>query len=183
MVETPRAVRSYLKTASPRFRDIYEALARAVRELFPDAEGSFDPRMPGWKIPRRRRVDPASVKGTLDPNRAQVYLVERKSGITLHLWSPVDFDGFRRRKAELERAGFKLMVGGLQFNRKSEYPIDLVVELLRDVKKSLEEDARAVPPRTKSQGPSPARGENADHKALLRELDEWSSEPPMDGGD
>ena len=183
MVGTPQAVRSYLKSASPRFFTVYESIARAVREMFPEAETSFQFRMPGWKIPRPRRVDPASVEGTLDPNWAQVYLVERKSGITLHLWNPVDFNGFRRRKEELERAGFKFMAGCIQFNRKSEYPVGLVVELLRDVKKSLEEDGRAVAPRVKGRGPAAPQGEDADHKELLRELDEWSSEPPMDGGD
>src|SRR5437867_11007966 len=135
MVETQKTVQSYLKTASPRFREIHESLGRAVRELFPDAQVSFEFKMPGWKVPRRRPVDPSSVAGTADPNWVQIYLVERKSGITLHLLNPVDFNGFRRHREALERAGFKLMVGGLQFTRKSAYPIGLVVDLLKDVEK------------------------------------------------
>ena len=121
MVDASEATQTYLEKASPRFREVHAAIGRAVRDLFAGAEPSFRFRMPGWKIPRPRKVDPASVAGTLDPNWVQVHLVERKSGITLHLWNPVDLNGFRRRKAELERAGFKLMVGCLQLTRKSEY--------------------------------------------------------------
>jgi len=39
-----------------------------------------DARLP---IARRRWIDPKAVNGTLDPNWVQMYLVERKSGITL----------------------------------------------------------------------------------------------------
>jgi hypothetical protein len=175
------SARTYLAKASPRFRQVYETLERSVRELFPDAEASFQFRMPGWKIPRPRRVDPAAVKGTLDPNWVQIYLVERKSGITLHLWNPVDFNGFRRRKKELERAGFKLMVGCLQFNRKSEYPTGLLVDLLKDVKTSLVEDESRDTAPTAKRSPS-ARSPGMDPK-LRAQVDEWSAEPPMDGGD
>ena len=182
MDEGSKAARSYVEKATPRFREVYESLARAVHELFPDASDSFQFKMPGWKIPRRRRVDPKSVAGTLDPNWVQIYLVERKSGITLQLWNPVDFNGFRRHRAELERAGFKLMVGCIQFNGKSAYPIGLVVDLLKDIEKSLEEDGR-VP--AKEKGGTPAKKAPAGPKdeALLREVEEWASEPPMDGGD
>jgi len=183
MAGTTQAVRSYLEKASPRFREIHESLARAVRELFPDAETSFQFRMPGWRILRPRRVAPASVRGTLAPNWVQVYLVERKSGITLHLWDPVDFNGFRNRKAELERAGFKLMVGCLRFNRKSEYPIDLAVELLKDVRNALQKDGTLRPKRVESKPPAPIHHKESKGEALRRQVEEWSSEPPMDGGD
>jgi uncharacterized protein YdhG (YjbR/CyaY superfamily) len=180
---TTRTAMAYLGKASPRFREVHASLGRAIENLFPDARSAFEYGMPGWRIPRPRRVDPASVKGTIDPNWVHVFLAERKAGITLNLWNPVDVGGFRKRKRELERAGFKVMVGCLQFNRKSEYPIGLVVELLKDIRNSLEEDGRAATPWPKSRGPAPAKGEDEEHKALLRELDEWSSEPPMDGGD
>jgi hypothetical protein len=179
---------TYLTTASARFRQIYAALERSVLEIFPDAEASFQSRMPGWRIPRPRHVDPASAQGTLDPNWVQIYLVERKSGITLHLWNPVDFNGFRRRDKELERAGFKLMVGSVRFNRKSEYPIGLVVDLLKDAKASLVDDERrgGKPPSEKGRPPaskSKAAPRPAMDPKLRAEIDEWSAEPPMDGGD
>src|SRR5437867_5409645 len=99
MTEPSEAVRAYLKGASPRFREIHASLARAVREIFPEAEIAFQFKMPGWRIPRLpRRVDLKSVRGTLDPNWAQIYVVERKSGITLNLWNPVDFNGFRTHR-------------------------------------------------------------------------------------
>src|SRR5213592_1725214 len=93
---------AYLKKASPRFRELYATFERAVRERFPDAEASFQFPMPGWRVRRRRRVDPASVVGTLDPNWVQIYLEERKFGTILHLWNPIDVNGFRKRKADLE---------------------------------------------------------------------------------
>ncbi len=139
-----RSAASYLKKTSPRFREIHETLGRTVYTLFPEAEPAFAFGMPGWRIARRRRIDPGSVRGTLDPNWVQVYLVERKSGVTLHLWNPVDFNGAHRRRAELSRVGFKVMVGCLQFNRKSDYPMDAVRRLLEEVRRSLEADARAA---------------------------------------
>ena len=183
MPDPSHAVWSYLDRASPRFREVFESLARAVKEVFPDAEASFQFRMPGWKIPRRRDVDPKSVKGTLDPNWVQIYLVERRSGITLHLWNPVGVQGFQRHKAELERAGFKLMVGSLRFNRKSGYPIALVVGLLKDIEASLVEDARIPAEEARRGEPAAAKSKVPMDDALRRQLDEWSTEPPMDGGD
>ena len=181
----PTSEARYLARASPRFREVYASLAEAIHRLFPDAEALFESRMPGWRIPRRRRVDPATVKGPLDPNWVQVHLVERKSGITLHLWNPADLNAFRYRKAELERAGFKLLVNSIQFNRKSAYPTDLVVSLLEDVKKSLEQDAARGAEEAKAGVPvtAPAGAQETKDEALRRQLDEWASEPPMDGGD
>jgi len=182
MGEPSNEVGSYVRAASPRFHEIYKSVARAVHELFPDATDSFQFKMPGWKVPRHRKVDPESMEGTLDPNWVQIYLVERKAGITLHLWNPVDFNGFRGHRAELERAGFKLMVGCIQFNGKSEYPIGLVVDLLKDIEKSLEEDGRVAV--TEKRGtPAKKAPAGAKDEALLREVEEWASEPPMDGGD
>ncbi|TLZ55006.1 MAG: DUF1801 domain-containing protein [Methanobacteriota archaeon] len=182
MTKSPREGRESLARASPRFRAIHESIGRAVRDLFPEAVTAFDFGMSGWRIPRRRRVDPESVKGTIDPNWVHIFLAERKAGITLNLWNPVDFNGFRRHRAELERAGFKLMVGCIQFNRKSEFPIGLVVDLLKDIEKSLEEDERVA---VTGKGGTPAKKAPAGPKdeALLREVEEWASEPPMDGGD
>jgi len=135
--------KEYLAKSSPRFRETYGALDRAIRGLFPEAEAVFAFGMPGWKIARRRWIDPKSVKGTLDPNWVQIYFVERKSGITLHLWNPADFNGMRRHDKELARVGLKVMVGCMQFNRKGDYPIDVVKSLLEDVRRSLETDAKS----------------------------------------
>jgi len=137
-----KLVDTYLKKTSPRFREIDDRLDRTIRALFPEAQRVFAYGLPGWRIPRRRWIDPKSVDGTIDPNWVNVFLAERKAGITLHLWNPVDFNAMQRRKADLSNAGFKVMVGCLQFNRKSGYPIDAVRRLLEDVKRSLEADAK-----------------------------------------
>lgn len=133
---------AYLKKTSLRFREINDRLDRTIRALFPEAERVFAYGIPGWRIARRRWIDPKSVKGTIDPNWVHIFLAERKAGITLHMWNPVDFNAMQRRKAELSGAGFKVMVGCLQFNRKSEYPLEAIGRLLEDVKRSLEADAK-----------------------------------------
>lgn len=141
-----KALAAYLEDASPRFRQVHAALTQSIQALFPDAEPAFAFGMTGWRIPRRRWINPRSVRGTLDPNWVQIYLVERKSGMTLHLWNPADFGVMHRRETELSRVGFKVMVGCIQFNRKADYPIETVDRLLEDVKRSLEDDAKAGRP-------------------------------------
>lgn len=137
-----KPVEAYLKKTSPRFRGINDELDRTIHRLFPENERVFVYGLPGWRIARRRRIDPKSVKGTIDSNWVHIFLAEREAGITLHIWNPVDFNAMQRRKAELSGAGFKVMVGCLQFNRKSDYPVDAVRPLLEDVRRSLEADAK-----------------------------------------
>jgi len=137
-----KPVETYLQKTSPRFREINDELDRTIHRLFPEAERVFAYHLPGWRIARRRWIDPKSVKGTIDPNWVHIFLAERKAGITLHMWNPVDFNAMQRRKAELSDAGFKVMVGCLQFNRKSEYPLEAISRLLQDAKRSLEADAK-----------------------------------------
>jgi len=67
----------------PEIPGDFETFDRAVQRRFPEAEAWFAVGMPGCRIARRRWIDPKAVNGTLDPNWVQMYLVERKSGITL----------------------------------------------------------------------------------------------------
>jgi hypothetical protein len=119
-------------TFSPRLQAIHGELDRRIRKLFPGAQASTDWNMLGWKVRRPRRVE--WTHGTMDPNLLYVGIAERKSGITLHIWNPVEHDGLNRREAQLSAAGFKVMVGCLQFNRKGDYPVDAVVGILEGIK-------------------------------------------------
>lgn len=119
-------------TGSPRFAAVRSALESEVIRLFPDARPSSDYNMAGWRIPRPRRID--SWKGTIDPNFVHIFLAERKNGITLHFWNPYNPYGLKQNAATFEAAGFKVMVGCLQFNRKGEFPMAAVARLLESVR-------------------------------------------------
>lgn len=132
MDETAR----YLKSSPPAFQETFVQVDRIVRRTFPSAKAVFQWGMPGWSIQRKHAPDPAEVKGTMDPRFIAILLAARKQGITLHLWNPADYYGLDRSKAELVEAGFKVMRGCLQFNRKQPYPIAVVEKLLKGVRKT-----------------------------------------------
>ena len=130
--------RASLDESSDRFKQVYADIEAVVRGIFPTAERVVAYKMPGFKI----RIGDEGVKswrGTIDPNYLQLFLVERKSGITLHLWNPRDYDGLERRRAELSAVGFKVMRGCIQWNRKQAYPVETVRSLLESVKQHLQE--------------------------------------------
>lgn len=95
--------------------------------------------MHGWRV--RRPTDITAWKGTIDPNYVHVFVAERKQGITLHLWSPYETGGLKQHEADLKAAGFKVMVGCLQFNRKAAYPVHAVVPVLASIAAQMKADA------------------------------------------
>ena len=111
---------------SERLVATHAALDALIRQRFPDAEDVFDYNMRGWAI--RRRTDIRAWKGTIDPNWIRLYVAERKAGITIHVWNP--YDPMALERDELREAGFKTMVGCLQFNRKGELPVGALGPLL-----------------------------------------------------
>lgn len=119
-------------------------LRKAVKARFPKAKEIHAYGMVGWRVPRGRKVEWAS--GTIDPNFVTLFLGDRKQGTTLHLWVPLPGATLADRKAELEAAGFKVMVGCLQFTRKRPYPKAAVEALLDRVKARLAKDAKAKGP-------------------------------------
>jgi hypothetical protein len=119
---------AYLEQASENFRAVFSAVESVVRKRFPNAEATFESGMPGWKVPREH-VPEARI-GTIDPAYVWIFLAERKAGITLHVWNPADYYFLDQHKAALQQAGFKVMRGCLQFNRKGAYPVAAVERLL-----------------------------------------------------
>lgn len=126
----------YAGTSSERFQKAFADLGALALDVFPSAESIFQWDMPGWKINLVPLDDP-NYRGTMDPNFFAIMLVERKSGLTLHIWNPRDYYGLSRSQSELGAAGFKVMRGCLVFNRKQPYPIAAVGDLLRNVRERL----------------------------------------------
>lgn len=128
--------------ASPRFAGILRELDGRMRRLFPQAKPVVSYGMPGWVVRRPRKVE--WTHGTMDPNVVQVFIAERAQGISLHLWNPYDYGMLAKRRDDLSEAGFKVMVGCLQFNRKSAYPVDAVVPLFESIAADMDAE-RAAP--------------------------------------
>ena len=87
-----------------------------VKGAFPNALPVFEYKMPGWRIPRPKAGAPRLREGTIDPDWVHLFLVERKSGITLHLWNPADYYGLERYESDLSKVGLKVMRGCVQFH-------------------------------------------------------------------
>lgn len=115
-------------------------LAREIRARFPDARGVEDWGLRGWRIPTHAGL--TEWTGTIDPNFIHIFLVERKQGITLHFWNPLDPGALKRDSSALQKAGFKVMVGCLQFNRKGEFPLAAVLPLLEAARKAIAANGR-----------------------------------------
>jgi uncharacterized protein YdhG (YjbR/CyaY superfamily) len=124
-----------LQKASERFRDAYAGVSRAVLRTFPKARPVVEFGMPAWLITRPKGAPRPEREGTMPSDRVFVGLVERKGGVTVHLWYPGDYDLLDRNGAALREAGFKVMRGCLVFNRKQEFPASSIEELLKKVKK------------------------------------------------
>ena len=86
--------------------------------------------LPGWKIERENVLEEA--RGTIDPRFVHVLIAERKAGLTVHLWNPVDYYWLDTQKEALQRAGFKVMRGCVQFNRKQPFPFDTMESVSQD---------------------------------------------------
>ena len=125
----------YIAKATPQFQAAIEGLEPIVGSTFPTAEEIFEWGMPGWRLPRKIHLDPG-YKGTVDQRYVMILLASRKAGITLHLWNPADYHSLEHHRGPLEKAGFKVMVGCLQFNRKAPFPVAAVTPLLRKIKAS-----------------------------------------------
>ena len=130
MVEEQLGRKSYLQKTAARFQAVFEELEDVIVDVFPSAEPVFEYGMTGWRVRITSRPITAW-KGTIDPNYLFIAIVERKSGITLHIWDPRDYYGLERVAEELTGVGFKVMRGCIQWNRKADFPLETVKNLLR----------------------------------------------------
>ena len=125
---------AYLDEASERFQNVYRGFAPTVQKAFPMPKPSFEHGMPGFKT-RITDVEREEWRGTIDHNFLHLYMVERKSGITFHIWDPRNYYGLDEMRDELTNLGFKVMRGCIVWNRKREYPIQLMQELVQALAK------------------------------------------------
>lgn len=123
---------------SPRFEAARAALDGHLQRLFPGVERVEAYGMHGWRVPRPRQVE--WTHGAVDPNLVQLFLAERSQGISLHLWNPYDHGMLSKRRDRLADAGFKVMVGCVQYNRKGDYPVDAIVPLLEAIAKDMDKE-------------------------------------------
>lgn len=127
---------SYFARASPQFQAAFEGVHRKVKARFPQAEPAFAFQMPGWRVPIPIEKQPPPM-GTMPPDAVTILLADRKGGPTLHLWNPLDHAGLQKHKKDLEAAGFKVMVGCLEFRKKADYPVQAVDKLFVAIARSL----------------------------------------------
>jgi hypothetical protein len=119
-------------TFSPRLLQLRAGIDAQLRQRFAGAVRAVTAfNMHGWQIARATRIE--SWKGTIDPNFIHIGVAERAAGITLHLWNPYNPACLKDNFKPLTAAGFKVMVGCLQFNRKAEFPLQAVTPLLDDL--------------------------------------------------
>jgi len=116
-------------------QEVHARLDEEIRRRLPGAVPQFEYGMRGWRVPRARRQE--SWKGTIDPNFLHIFVAERKQGITLHFWNPLQPASFGKHAAPLSKAGFKVMVGCLQYNRKGDYPVAAILPLLDEAAEML----------------------------------------------
>jgi len=93
------------------------------------AESTFAHGMPGFRarVANTKKEDP---RGTFDPNHLDLFLVERKSGTTIHIWDPRNYYGLDEVRDDLTKFGFKVMRGCIVWNRKRECPFDRMKEFI-----------------------------------------------------
>ena len=125
-----KGVDAYLARASGPFREAFDGVEAVVRGIFPEAASVLAYGMPGWSV-RVRDAPPPGYKGTLDPTHLTILLADRKTGITLHVWNPLEEAFLESHRPAMERGGLKVMRGCLAFRRKGPYPLGAVEALLR----------------------------------------------------
>lgn len=131
-----KEVDATLAKASSLFREASDGLEAVVRRIFPGATSLLAYGMPGWSV-RVRAAPPPGYRGTMDPTHLMALLANRRTGVTLHVWNPLDHAFLEAHRTALEAAGFKVMRGCLAFRRKGPYPVGAVGALLRATAKDV----------------------------------------------
>lgn len=130
--------KSYVKQASPKYQAAYKELDAWIKKRLPTAKPIFEWGMPGWKVALPKDKQPVEHRGTYDPTSIMILLADRKAGITMHVWSPLEPQILSKLDKQLTKAGFKVMVGCIQYNRKGDYPVTAVMPLLERLAKGVE---------------------------------------------
>lgn len=127
-------VKTYLASKDPEFRKTYAAFKKIVKKYFPNAKESVEYGIPGFTA-RTTKTLIKDWPGTMDPNFAMIGLARRAQGITLHGWCS-DYRFMEKHAAVLTKAGFKVMRGCIQWNKKAPYPLPVVEKLIAAMAKA-----------------------------------------------
>lgn len=126
-----------LAATSDRFRALHAALGQRVSAVFPDAAPVVSYDRPAWAVAVPRPPPAKTWKGTLPREELVIAPSERNDGVTIHVWHPNEPGLLAKNEDRLSAAGFKVMVGCLQWNRKADLPLDAIERLLRAEKDAL----------------------------------------------
>lgn len=130
-------VASWLADRTPAFQVLHERIGDLVRARWPAAtlevtgEASYE--MPSYVIPVAHPPAADTWKGTMPRDVFVVAPTEKKAGITIHVWHPNHPYLLKDNADWLAEAGYKPMVGCLQWNRKAEPDLDAFAKLLDQV--------------------------------------------------
>ncbi len=122
---------------SPAFQALHADIHAAVLRCFPDARPVVAFGMAAFQVPL---PDPPAADtwiGTQPRTHLTVAPTEKKAGITVHVWHPNRPSLLADNAAWLKEAGFKPMVGCLQWNRKAPFPMDAFEKLLHAAKAAM----------------------------------------------
>lgn len=120
--------RTWLAARSAEFRALHDAIGGLVRARWPAARVELiypgeAYEMAAWLVPVPDHPPKESWKGTMPNDTFVVGPTQTKSGMTIHVWHPNQPGLLKDNAHWLAAAGFKPMVGCLQWNRKA--PVDL----------------------------------------------------------
>ena len=120
-----------IATTSPRFQALHREMGQLVHAVFPQARPIVSWGMPAWAVAVPRPPAETAWRGTLPRTELTIGPTEKKSGVTMHFWHPNQPNILAENRDWLTQAGFKVMVGCVQWNRKSDFPIAAFERLLR----------------------------------------------------
>lgn len=122
-----------LAGCSQGFQELHARIGGIVKHRFPGTRLVEAWDIAAWQAPISDPPPASSWKGTLPRDVFTVGPTEKKAGITVHVWHPNHPYLLKENEAMLKQAGFKVMVGCLQWNKKADFPIDALDQLLAKV--------------------------------------------------
>jgi hypothetical protein len=126
-----------LAAATDAFRQLHAEMGRRVLAVFPDAQPVQEHGMAAWAVPVPTPPPADEWQGTMPRTYLTIAPTEKQAGITLHVWHPNRPELLADNADWLKAAGFKPMVGCLQWNRKGELPLDAFDRLLATAKAAM----------------------------------------------
>ncbi len=123
---------------SEPFQALHAAIGELLKQRWPDTHlGHVFPdtkfAMVAWLIPLTDAPPESSWKGTMPRDLFVVGPTEKKAGITIHIWHPNHPYLLKENADWLKKAGYKPMVGCLQWNRKASPDLAAFAQLLDQI--------------------------------------------------